>query len=440
MSGQGTPARGVLTSRGRAFLAAGLALAIGGHVLGFTDITRVGVLLSALPLLAGLRARRHHSAIVVTRTVHPARLLVDQTAQVEVTLQNTSGRRSPLQLAEEDVPYLLGDQPRFVLPDMEPGILRQVDYQIRSQVRGRYRLGPLTLRKQDPYGLAVCATTLPGSTDILVLPRIEVLGRGHPRANGVGAEGAIPHMVALHGEDDVAVRSYRQGDDLRRIHWPATAHRSELMVRQEDHPARRRAVIVLDSRAAGHQGPGAMGSFEWAVTAAASVAAHLSEHHYSLHLAISETTAGGRAAQSVGIDDALACLAMAQTGPSAQFAEVLRWAQPLSATGDLVIAIVTDHDDAAIRRTAALRQPEGTGLLILLDTASFTQPRPAAPTAPTAPTAPSAPRAPTERTLALATMVAASGWSTCVVTAGMSVAQAWDVISATTAVMVGTGR
>ena len=425
MSARGTRTRGVLTSRGRAFLAAGLALAIGGLLLGFTDVTRVGVLLSALPLLAGLRARRHHCAIVVTRTIHPARLRVDQTAKVAVTLQNTSGRRSPLQLAEEDRPQLLGDRPRFVLPEMEPGDLREMDYQIRSQVRGQYRLGPLTLRKQDPYGLAVSTTTVPGSTDILVLPRIEVLGRGHPRADGVGAEGAIPHMVALHGEDDVAVRNYRQGDDLRRIHWPATAHRSELMVRQEDHPARRHAIIVLDSRTSGHQGSGTAGSFEWAVTAAASVAAHLSEHHYSLHLASSETTAGGRATRSMGIDEALACLAMAQPGPSAQFDEVLRWAQPLSAAGDLVIAIVTDHDDAAMRRTAALRQPEGTGLLILLDTASFAKPRPVAPT---------------ERTLALATMVAASGWSTCVVTAEMSVAQAWDVISATTAVMVGTGR
>ena len=69
-----------------------------------------------------------------------------------------------------------------------------------------------------------------------MLPRVEPLGGGHPRGDGVGAEGAIPHMVALHGEDDVAIRTYRDGDDLRRIHWPATAHRGELMVRQEDRP------------------------------------------------------------------------------------------------------------------------------------------------------------------------------------------------------------
>jgi len=420
--------RGVLTTRGRAFVATGLTLLAGGLLLGFADITRIGVLVSALPLLAGMsarRSRRNSNKVVVTRTVYPTRLLVDQTASVAVVLQNTSSRRTRLQLAEDRIHDLLGSRPRFVLPAMEPGDIREVNYQIRTQIRGRYRLGPLTLRRQDPYGLASTAATLPGSTDILVLPRIEMLDHGSPRAGGIGAEGAVRRMVALHGEDDVAVRSYRDGDDLRRIHWPTTAHRSELMVRQEDHPARLHALIVLDSRATGHQGSGTTGSFEWAVTAAASIAAHLSEHHYALHLASSETIAEGQATQTVEIDDALASLAMAQLGASQQLDEVLRWAHPLSSTGGLVIAIVTDHDEAVLQRTAALRQPNGTGLLILLDTASFARPRPGAPT---------------DQALALAGMVAAAGWSTCVVGSGTTVAQAWKTISARSAVMVGTGR
>ena len=420
-----TSIRGALTTRGSAFIAAGLTLLVGGLLLGFTDITRVGVLLCSLPVLAGLNARRNSNSVVLTRTVKPTRLVVDQTAGVAVMLKNISGRRTQLQLAEEHVDNLLGHRPRFIMPAMEPGDIREMNYQIRSQVRGRYQLGPLTLRRQDPYGLASITATQPGTTDILVLPRIEILGRGRPRTNDVGAEGAIPHLVALHGEDDVAVRSYHDGDDLRRIHWPTTAHRSELMVRQEDPPARRRAVIVLDSRAAGHQGSGSMGSFEWAVTAAASIAAHLAEHRYILHLASSETAGEGHTTQPIEVDDVLASLAMAQLGPGQQFDDVLRWAHPLTSTGGLVIAVVTDQDEAALRLTAALRQPEGIGLLILLDSASFAQSRPGATS---------------DHTLALADMVAAAGWSTCVVSLGMTVAQAWNVISARGADMVATGR
>ncbi len=420
-----TRIRDILTTRGHAFVAAGVTLLVGGLLLGFTDITRVGVLLAALPLLAALNARRRNNAVMVTRTVHPTRLVVAQDARVSVVLRNTSGRHTQLLLAEEGVHHLLGDRPRFVLPPMVPGDIREVDYPIRSQVRGRFRLGPMTLRMQDPYGLATTSATLPGSTEILVLPRVEALGDGRPRAGGLGTEGAIPHMVALHGEDDVAVRTYRDGDDLRRIHWPATAHRSRLMVRQEDRPARRRAVIVLDSRAAGHQGAGALGSFEWSVTAAASVAAHLFDHRYALHLVSSEAITDGTAAQTVEIDDALASLAMAQPGTSQQFDEVLHWAHPLTSAGGLVVAIASDHDESVLRRIAALRQPEGTGLLLLLDSASF---------------GPSRAMAPAGRASVLAGMVAEAGWSTCVVTSGVSVAQAWNAVSGGSRATYGSPR
>jgi uncharacterized protein (DUF58 family) len=420
-----TRIRDVLTTRGRAFGAAGLTLVLGGLVLGFDDITRVGVLLSALPLLAAMAIRRSGNSVAVTRTVHPARLVVDQTASVEVVFQNTSGRRTPLQLAEEHVDYVLGDRPRFVLPPMDPGAIRELDYRIRSHVRGRHRLGPLELHVSDPFGLATMAASLTGSTEVLVLPRIEVLGSGQPRGDGMGAEGAIPHMVAQHGEDDVAIRSYRDGDDLRRIHWPATAHRSELMVRQEDRPARRRAVIVMDSRAEGHQGAGTLGSFEWAVTAAASIAAHLAGNRYALHLVSSETTAAGETAQTIEIERALASLAVAELGAAQRFDEVLHCAHPLTSPGGLVIAIATDHDEAVLRRIAALRQPGGTGLLFLLDSAGFARRRPGPPS---------------DQTLTLVRVLADAGWRTCVVGPDMTVAQAWAAVSDRTTVTVGPGR
>lgn len=421
-----TRIRDILTTRGRAFVAAGLTLIVGGLLLGFTDITRVGVLLAALPVLAALSTRRGQDDVVVTRTVQPVRLVVDQSAKVEVVFENASGLRTQLQLAEERIDFVLGDRPRFVLPPMEPGEIREVDYEIRSHVRGRHRLGPVTLRVRDPFGLATISTSVLGSTDVLVLPRIEVLGSGRPRGDGVGAEGAIPHMVALHGEDDVAIRTYRDGDDLRRVHWPATAHRSELMVRQEDRPARRRAVIVVDSREGGHRGSGTLGSFEWAVTAAASIATHLAGHGYALHLVSSETIAGGEAAQTIEIDQALASLAVARLGADQQLQQVLHWAHPLTTAGGLVIAIVTDHDEAVLRRIATLRQPGGTGLLFLLDSTSFDPGRASGP--------------PAEQARALASLVAAAGWSTCVVRSGTTVAQAWDSVSAGAAIMIGAGR
>ena len=415
----------VLTVRGRAFVAAGLTLTLSGLALGFPDVTRIGVLLISLPLFAALLIRNSAPSVGVTRRVHPSRLTVDQTARVEIVFENTSTRRSPVQLAEERMDYVLGDRPRFVLPRMEPGERREVTYAIRSHVRGRHQLGPLGLRVRDPFGLATVATALPGATEVTVLPRVEPLGGGHPRGDGVGAEGAIPHMVALHGEDDVAIRSYRDGDDLRRIHWPATAHRAELMVRQEDRPARRRAVVVLDSRSSGHRGSGASGSFEWAVTAVASVIAHLTAQSYAVHLVSGETVVDGRAGETIDVDTALDSLAVAAPAAPASAEQVLHAAYPLTSAGGLVIAVATDHDEDTLRRIASLRQPGGTGLLLLVEAATFAGP---------------APPSSDSRAESLAGLVAAAGWSTVVVRAGTGVGAVWSALTASSRVTVGVRR
>ena len=60
---------------------------------------------------------------------------------------------------------------------------------------------------------------------------------------------------------------YEVGDDLRRVHWPSTARRDELMIRQNETPWQGRATVLLDTRARFHTGY----SFEAAVSAAASV-------------------------------------------------------------------------------------------------------------------------------------------------------------------------
>ena len=141
------------------------------------------------------------------------------------------------------------------------------------------------------------------------------------------------------------------------------------------------------------------------------------------------------AAQTMEIDDALTSLALAQPGTARQLDDVLKWANPLTTSCGLVVAIVTDQDESTVRKMAALRQSDGTGLMILLETASF-----AHATQPAGPGDLSQAIQATQATLAMADLVTASGWSTCVVSSGMSVAQAWSIMSARSAVRVGGWR
>ena len=60
--------RDVLTTRGRSFVAAGATLALSGMVLGFSDLTRCGVLLVSLPVVSGLLMRRHSLRLALERS------------------------------------------------------------------------------------------------------------------------------------------------------------------------------------------------------------------------------------------------------------------------------------------------------------------------------------------------------------------------------------
>ena len=436
-----TRVRDVLTTRGRAFVGAGLTLVLTGLGLGLADLTRIGVLLLALTLLSALTSRRALPDLDVDRRVRPSRLSVDEVATVSVEVANNGKRRSPVLMAEERVDYALGDRPRFVLPRMGPGERREVSYDIRSHLRGRHHLGPLSFRVRDPFGLSTRQVSLTSSAEVLVLPRVEPLSSGRAGGEGVGAEGVIPHMVALHGEDDVAIREYRDGDDLRRIHWPATAHQGELMVRQEDRPARRRAVLVLDSRAGGHRGAGASGSFEWAVSAVASVAAHLASNGYAVHMVSHESVTEGRSAEIVDLDSALEALALATTDPGPTFDDVLHAAHPLTAAGGLVFAVMADRDEELLRQLLTLRQPGGVGLLLLLDSSTFASAgfTAASPRAAGSAAEGLSPEWRGSRAEDFADLARAAGWSTHVVRAGESVGRAWAGVC-TPSTRIGAGR
>ena len=93
-----------------------------------------------------------------------------------------------------------------------------------------------------------------------------------------------PRAFATGSAEDVTVREYRRGDDLRRVHWRSSARVGELMVRREEQPWQSRATLFLDNRTRAHRGQGIASSLEAAVSAAASIAVHLSQRGFTVRL------------------------------------------------------------------------------------------------------------------------------------------------------------
>ena len=80
------------------------------------------------------------------------------------------------------------------------------------------------------------------------------------------------------GEDFFTLREYQQGDDLRKVHWPSSAKRDELMIRQLEMPWQSRALVLLDPRQSAYPDSEA---FEHAVRGVASAFRHLFRNGYT---------------------------------------------------------------------------------------------------------------------------------------------------------------
>ena len=273
-----------LTLRGRCLLAAGITAALVGLILHERDLLRVSVLLIAVPLVAVGFAARTRFRLTCARRIDPARVATGDRSRVVLRIENISRLPTGLLLVEDTIPYLLGGRPRVVLDRLAPRRPVDVGYHVSGEMRGHYRVGPLTVRLMDPFGLCELPRAFTTTDTLVVTPQVVGLPAVQLTGEWGGAGHSTSRSVGTQGDDDVATREYRHGDDLRRIHWKTTARRGELTVRREEQPWQSRGAVLLDTRLVAHRGDGPASSLEWAISAAASIGIHLAQNGFELRV------------------------------------------------------------------------------------------------------------------------------------------------------------
>ncbi len=357
-----------LTVRGRMFLAAGVTTMVCATIVGHTPLVRVGVLVAALPLLAALWIGRSRYRLALTRSVAPQLVAAGQSARVQLTLVNEARTPTGVLLLEDHLPYVLGTRPRFVLEGIGHGWRRHVTYTVRSDVRGRFDIGPMAVRVTDPFGLIELGRAFHTTASLTVTPRTVVLP-GIPLGGAwTGSGDNRPRAFATGSAEDVTVREYRRGDDLRRVHWRSSARVGELMVRREEQPWQSRATVFLDNRLISHRGQGVASSLEAAVSVAASVAVHLSQRGYAVRLVTASGEESGTAwhSRSAAVNTAplLEALAVVQIEHSPRL-DTAWLAEP--GHGGLLVAVlggVSDGDGPFLTR---LQHHAATSAAIAVD-------------------------------------------------------------------------
>ena len=358
-----------LTTRGRSFAAAGLTAILCAFLLGEQDLLRAGVLILALPSLSAITVSRTRYRLACARRLHPARLQAGHEARVDLRLENVSRLPTGLLLVEDLVPYTLGGRARFVIDRIEPHGARELSYRVRADVRGRYKIGPLVVRLTDPFGLVEVDRSFTLVDALTVPPTVVPLPHGRVAGAWGGSGESRAQTMSSAGEDDVAPREYRQGDDLRRVHWRSTARYGELMVRREEQHWQSSGMLFLDTRRRAHPGDGPGSSFEEAVSAAASIGVRLGREGLSLRFA---TDTGDTLPTSSTFEGALLdVLATVRTSTRRSLSHGLG---ALSGSADsmrggdgLVVAVFGLLDATEARTLAASRRGTATRVAVMVD-------------------------------------------------------------------------
>lgn len=138
-----------------------------------------------------------------------------------------------------------------------------LSYSLQPIKRGRWPLGPALVHSSDPLGMIWADTSVGDAEHIPVWPAVVDLSgtagalMGHADRVVLGAR--------TPSADDAALRDYREGDDLRRIHWASSARKGTMLVRSDERAGRRPATVILDL-------PREARALEWSISAAASIA------------------------------------------------------------------------------------------------------------------------------------------------------------------------
>jgi uncharacterized protein (DUF58 family) len=141
-----------------------------------------------------------------------------------------------------------------------------------ARQRGLYALGPTRLRTGDPFGIYTLTIHDQHSSTVLVTPPTLPLTQLRISPGGWAGDRQRRSHGLERNISDAGIREYLPGDSLRRIHWRASAHHDDLMVRQLEAAASGDWWLFVDLEEAVQAGEGQDSTLELSIVLAASLA------------------------------------------------------------------------------------------------------------------------------------------------------------------------
>ncbi|MGH2994839.1 MAG: DUF58 domain-containing protein [Gaiellaceae bacterium] len=257
----------MLTDRGRWILALGGGIYLVAWAFGSKPLYPVALGLVLAVAGAALWVRFLQRPMRVRRTLARGDRLDGDDVPVQVEVE-TEGLVPAGSLVLRERIARLGERETTI--SRRHGRLRG-RYTLRHVPRGRYPIEAAEIVVEDPFALERVEVPLQTGDAILVYPRLVDLDRLFSESGARTPEGRRLLLRRPSGFDLHSVREYEQGESLRRVHWPSTAKRGQLMVKELEDSPRDEAAVFLDAEAAGVVGKAPDSTFELAVRAAGSL-------------------------------------------------------------------------------------------------------------------------------------------------------------------------
>ncbi len=118
--------------------------------------------------------------------------------------------------------------------------------------RGAFSLGPTRIITGDPFGLFRASVEVPAAQKLIVLPMLFEI------KSFIFPPGLLPGgQVIRKKSSDITphaagVREYVHGDAMKRIHWPTSIRRNQLMVKEFEQDPQAEVWLYLDSQKGVH--------------------------------------------------------------------------------------------------------------------------------------------------------------------------------------------
>jgi len=358
---------------------------IAAQVSGWNVLDTLFFVLVGVLLVAYLWSRLSLRSLALSRDTRTDRAQVGQTLEERLRIENT-GRTAKLWLEVRDYSTLPG-HPSAVsqvlhLPPKQPYVWR---VRTRCTQRGKFTIGPLTLRGGDP-----AERVIPQVTDLLVYPAtvdVSAFAISVGELPGGAATQRRTHYVTPNA---AGVREYMFGDSFNRIAWSTTARIGKLMVKEFELDPTTDVWVLLDLYHGSHvtappPQPGvpepldewAVSTEETAVTVASSVMQHFLEQGRNVglvargaHTEILNTDRGERQTLKM-----LESLAVVHADGSTDLGEVLAAESSRFGRSSVVVIITPASDDAWVSALMSTVFRGIKAVTVIVDPESFGAPR-----------------------------------------------------------------